>query len=359
MIPGRGFLWALVAAAASGQDRTVEENAPLVHPVAGKVSVWRSAADRVEPIEKPSRVAPADRVGTLTGAPAQFSAEGTLLVMLKGIRVSRDKGLALERKADRLVLRVYEGTVVVESYETQIELETPHGRVAGRQVYFIASVDEKSTRVVALEGKVTFSNDLGSVVVAEGSSSRVEGGKGPAAARAEGAPDLDWMRTTEAETNLLRNPGFEDGLEDWPADPNLHVREDREVFRGGRRSCRCRFRDVAPSNPVFAVKVARGALVPGGRYLLRFFVRTEACLRDGKPAEIKVVLDREGKGSWADSRFHFQVAGSEGTWAARRILFDATGSDFCFSVHTAMEPGLYGGTVWFDDFYLGRLPGRR
>ncbi len=167
------------------------------------------------------------------------------------------------------------------------------------------------------------------------------------------------MRAAEAETNLLKNPGFEDGLEDWPADPNLHVREDREVFRGGKRSCRCRFKDTAPSNPLFAMKTARGALVPGARYLLRFFVRTESYLRDGKPAELKVVLDREGKGSWADPRFHFQAPGSEGTWAARRILFDATGPDFCFSVHTGMEAGLYGGTVWFDDFYLGRLPLRR
>ncbi len=141
---------ALIAGAALAQDQTVAESHPLVHPLAGKVSVWRAVGDRIEPMEKPARVAPADRLGTLTGTPAQFSAEGALLVLLKGIRVSREKGLALERKADRLTLKVYEGTVVVESCEATIELETPHGRISGRQVYIIASVDEKSTRVVAL-----------------------------------------------------------------------------------------------------------------------------------------------------------------------------------------------------------------
>jgi hypothetical protein len=360
MFLGRGIGWAvIVAGTALAQDRTVADEIPLVHPVSGKAFVWRAAGDRLEALEKPSRVAPSDRLGTLLGTPAQFSADGSLLVLLKNIRVAREKGLALERKADRLVLRVYEGTVVVESYEAQVDLETPHGRVSGKQVYFIVSVEDGATRVATLEGKVTFANDLGSSVVTEGTSSRAEAGKGPSGARPDPIPEADWMRAVEAETNLLRNPGFEAGLEDWPADANLDVREDREVFRGGRRSCRCRFKDVTPSNPVFSVKTARGVLAPGARYLLRFFVRTEGLLRDGKPAALKLVLDREGKGSWADNRHHFVVAASEGAWAARRVLFDATSPDCCFSLHAAMEPGLTGGTVWLDDFYLGRLPGRR
>jgi hypothetical protein len=41
------------------------------------------------------------------------------------------------------------------------------------------------------------------------------------------------------------------------------------------------------------------------------------------------------------------------------VLFDAATRDCCFSLNAGMDPGLTGGTVWLDDFYLGRLLGRR
>jgi hypothetical protein len=48
MLLGRGVGWALlVARTAIAQDRTVADELPLIHPVTGKVHVWRAAGDRL------------------------------------------------------------------------------------------------------------------------------------------------------------------------------------------------------------------------------------------------------------------------------------------------------------------------
>src|SRR5688572_12840289 len=121
----RGLLFVLLIAL---QDPpTTEGPAPVaLQPVSGAIAVWRASGERTELLDKAGRVWPADRLGTASGEPGRFSTEGPLLVHLRNIRAASGKGLSIERKADRLALRLYRGTAIVESFESEIELETPH-----------------------------------------------------------------------------------------------------------------------------------------------------------------------------------------------------------------------------------------
>lgn len=320
----------------------------------GNLSVWRSAGDRVESIEKAGRVTSADRVGTPNGEPARFATEGALAVGLRGIRVSSGKGLALERRGDRLVLKLYKGTLVVESYESGIELETPFGKVAGKEVYFVATVDEKTTKVVALEGRVGFTNDLGTVTVGEGMTSEAESGKGPSPPRPSPSKDVEAVRTME-EGNLIRNPGFENRLEDWKIE-YLPIIDDTQVVHSGHRSMRTILKDYGPNQPITPPKTVKGGLKPGSRYLFRFYVRTENFLAAGKPAMFKLVLDRSGKNQGVDTQIHYLIPASEGAWSVHRYMFEATTTDLWFDIHCGVAPGPYSGTLWYDDFFLGEFP---
>jgi hypothetical protein len=116
------------------------------------------------------------------------------------------------------------------------------------------------------------------------------------------------------------------------------------------------FKDYPPNQPIFPPKLIKGALKPGTRYLFRFYVRTENFVAAGKPAEIKVVLDRNGKGTGVESQFHYLVPSSEGTWSVHRFMVEATTADFWFSMYCGNGPGPYSGTIWYDDFYLGEFP---
>jgi hypothetical protein len=333
------------------QDPTTVEGPPPVSvlPASGTLAVWRAVGDRTELLDKASKVWPADRLGTPGGEPARFTTEGPLLVHLKNIRAAAGKGLSIERKADRLALRLFKGTAIVESFESEIELETPFGKAAGRQVCFVATVDEGSAKVIAIEGRIRFSNDLGSVTLSEGQSTTIEKGKAP------DAPKTASHAEPEPAANLLRNPGFEEKFDDWPIvfEP---VAEDLKVYRSGRRSLRCSPKDWAASNPLIPPKAVKGVLKPGSRYLFRFFLRSEGWVRDGKPALIKIVVDAQSKGAMAPPHHHVEVPVSEGAWSARRVFFEALGPDATFHIHAATEAGLYSGTLWFDDFALVEFP---
>ena len=328
-----------------------------VQVVSGGLHAWRAGGEKIEAIDKAGRVSPADRLGTLTGDPARFSTEGSLVVQLRGIKVSPGKGLAVERRGGTLALRLYKGTLVVESYESDIEVETPFGKVQGKEVFFLATVDEKSTKVVALEGKVSFTNDMGAVTLGEGSSAEAEAGKAPGGPRPASPADLDSGRAAEA-SNLISNPGFENRLQDWkpPEWMRNNFAEDAKVFRSGRYSAKVTVENYPPNQPMVPGRFLRGLLKPGTKYLLRFYVRTEGFTAAGKPAEFKFVIDRTGKGSGRETAQHHLIPASEGVWTVHRFLVEATTPDLWFAMFCGDPAGPYVGAVYFDDFFLGEFP---
>jgi len=345
-----------LALLASTQDQTVpEEGSFPVQTLSGTLSIWRPGPNVIEKLEKAAHVSSRDRLGTATGDTARFSTDGPLVVLVKGVRVAPQKGLSLERKGGTMILQFHNGTLVVESYESPIELLTPHGKVSGKEVHFIVTADESSTRVVSLAGSPTFSNDLGEVTVGEGQSSQADRGKAPSKPKGAGRADTEVARAMESESNLLPNSGFEDGLTGWKATyPPLQ--EDAQVLRTGKRSCRCPIKLEGQSEPVLPPRMLKGVLKPGARYLMRFYVRTEAFRCNGKPGGLKFALDPNGRAAGADNAIHVLFEGSEGAWSARRLSFEATGPDLIFAVYTSNEQGSYTGTVWFDDFFLGEFP---
>jgi hypothetical protein len=352
---GTGVMGLCALAFRPQQTTTAPEEVIPLQVLSGTLHAWRAASAKIELLEKSTRASPQDRIGTVNGEAARFATEGPLTVLLRGIKVGKAAGLGIEHRAGKIVLKLYKGTLVVESYESEIEVETPFGKVAGRQVYFVATVDEKSTKVVALEGKVTFTNDLGSVTIGEGMAGEADKGKAPGAPRAPSVAEGEQARAAEAETNLIRNGGFEEKLQDWLID-FLPAQEDLKVVHSGIRSLRVSLNNTGASQPILPAKSVKGRLKAGTSYLLRFYVRTEKFERAGKPAEFKLGIDRSGKGQATDSKFHYEFQGSDGAWSARRITFEATGPDAWFAFFTGTAGGAYTGTMWFDDFYLAEIP---
>ena len=343
----------------TSQDQTVpEESSFPVQTLSGTLSVWRPGPNTTEKLEKSARISPRDRLGTPSGETARFATEGPLVVLVKGVRVAPQKGLSLERKDGRMILQFHNGTLVVESYESDIELVTPHGKVSGKEVHFIVTADESSTRVVSLGGTPTFSNDLGEVTIGEGQSSLAERGKAPSKAKAAGRPEIEVARTLEAEGNLIPNSGFEDGLTGWKSN-YPPIQEETQVVRSGKRSCRCPIKLQGQSEPVLPARTIKGVLKPGARYLLRFFVRTDAFQCNGKPGTLKFAFDPGGADLNSAAAIHSPFESSEGAWSARRFSFEAKGSDLALAVFTSTEDGAYSGTVWFDDFFLAEFPALR
>jgi hypothetical protein len=342
------------------QQTTTEESTLPVRPVSGTLSVWRASAGRAEPAGKQTRVAPADLLGTSDGSPARFETEGALRVLMRGIRVAADKGLSVRRDGTRIVLRLLKGTVVVESYESEVELDTPAGKVRGKDVCFVATADEKSTRVLAIEGTVTFTSDLGApaVAVPEGRSLEGEKGKAPGAPRAAAPAELEAARAQEADLNLLRNPGFENHLEEWGAADGLDVQSELKTVHSGKRSVRVVLKDWRANDPILPSRTVRGVLKPGTKYFLRFYVRTEGYVGPAGPALFKFGLDRTGKGVTRDSSTHWELPGSEGQWSARRVVFEATTPDLWMGFFAPTAGGPFQGSLWFDDFLLAELPSR-
>lgn len=345
------YMLVALASIALAQDtkQTEQEGIPIL-PLHGKIHIYTS---RLEPVEKETLVGQNDRIGTATGDAARFSTEGGLVVGMKGIKVAQGTGLGLSRNGGRLVLQLFEGNLVVESYESEIEVKTPHGRVEGKQVYFVVQVTEKATRVIAFEGKLTFTHDLGgTTTVDEGAAMDLTKKTGT---KVE-SPDLDWVSAAEGP-NLIKNPGFEEGMRDWNSRyPPLA--EDTKIVHSGKRSYKHVLQSVNPNSPLFPPQEIKGPLRAGSKYMLRFFIRTEKFMCDDKPAQFKLMIDLTGvaREKWPDTKHHYQFSGSDGAWTSRKVIFEAAGTDVAFGMDTGRAKGKYSGTVWFDDFALREVP---
>src|SRR5207248_2405879 len=151
------------------------------------------------------------------------------------------------------------------------------------------------------------------VTIVEGQSSQAEKGKAPSKPKPAGRAESEVARTLEAESNLIPNPGFEDGLTGWKSN-YPPILEDIQVVHGGKRSCKCPVKTEGQSEPVLPARTVKGVLKPGARYLVRFYVRTEAFLCNGKPGTLKFAFD-PGRALDADTAVHTPFEASEGAWS--------------------------------------------
>jgi len=347
------FCLVLVAGALSGQDEVLPENLPLVRPLRGTVRIWRPGKNTTEAVKTEIKVAKHDRLGTADGEFAAFSTLGDTVISLRGVQAGSDRGLTLERSAARLVMKIHEGKLVVESFEAEILVETAQGRVEGKAAYFLVEVKENKTRVVAIDGTLTFSNSIGAVTLQPDQESSAEKGAKPTPPKTVDAlPESQESDGAISPVNLIRNAGFEEGLKGWRADklqPQPRAVIDQTVFHSGKRSARLDVtnatRDVPKSNWLgFTQPVT---LIPGRRYFLRAYFRTET--RQGSIDPFLIIGDDKEIGVARG------LGAAEKKWILKRLIFTPKSADCGVSVQSEIQTERFDCTIWVDDFYLGEL----
>lgn len=338
----------LVAAAILLQDPpTRPEDFPTVRPVLGELRAWRAAAKRAEAVREETPVHPDDRLGTARDQAATFAAPGDTLVTLRGVETGPDKGLSIERVDKRLTLKLREGRLVLESVEADIEVETAQGRAVAKKAYFLIEARESSTRVVVLDGQITFRNSLGAVTVGAGQETSASKDGAPQEPKAASPRDLV---DPEAPRNLIQNPGFEARtLAPWTSGEGSVPSLDTTRRHSGDRSIRL---DIAGSGPGRKYLSFRQSVevVPGRRYLLRAYVLSEC-----RAGRFQPVIDLEGateekgkRSSWDDD--------ATGRWVMRRTILVAKERTLLVSLEAKAEADRFEGSVWGDDFFLCELP---
>lgn len=326
----------------------------LVRPVRGDIWVWRAEAKKLEASGAETRVMQEDRVGTPRGEYGMFLTEGGVAVSLKGVKVDRDRGLSVERSGGRLVIKLYEGRMVLDVRETDLVIETPHGRVESRKAYFVIDVTVKGTKVVVIEGTLAFTNSLGTVELGPEQESFAAKDKKPTVAQpTELQRELKDFLEAERSQNLLRNGGLEEGLEGWGTSAykgvTIHSIDDRISYTG-RRSIRF---DITSAKVSFEGELIAPNfmqdvnVVPGWKYLVRAFFRVET--REGEPV-IPLLCIKHGE------RKTESVGPAEKVWRLTRMTFAGKESKdqifLCFKVKSKK----FDFTVWADEFCLIEIP---
>lgn len=353
----RGLVPTLLAALLlSAQDDTQTSNAPEIEPSIGDLRVWRARSKQIEKVMAKVRVEPADRIGSTGGAVARLSLMSQVLITLRGVQAAADQGLAVEGIKPKFQLKLYRGSILVECVEAEVEVASPHGRVSGRAVSFLLEVTPQATRVVAVDGEITFTSSLGTVQLEPGQTTLARQTQGPEnKAPANLERELSWVAAAEGPLNLVPNPGFEQALSGWTTDPyqgRPMPKADDTVRHTGKASARI---DIPAGHTALPRCPLRTdlRLTPGIRYFLRVYIRLENYTIDGREGEVKVhawfATDKSPR------NFESNAVRGQGRWLCARIIFTAPDAVFGLGVPRFEEARKYTGTVWIDDVYLAPL----
>ena len=362
---------------AFGQDPTLPDKLPEVNPLSGEVVILRAAGKKAERVTQVSKVFPQDRVGTTAGGPGRISIETGCVVTLRGVTAAEGEGLTAARVGKTLTVKLHHGNVLVETFAVEMSLETPHGTVDAKSAYFLAEVGRDSTRIVVLDGELKVSNDLGKLDVGSGDTvvmkKKAELAKSPPA---ESAREIADASALEEPFNLIKNPGFELDLKEWASQRYANkplVTIDEKIFHRGRKSARIQLPDISlfpPTLPpdgsgetnsaLYTLQDAR-VLKQGGRYLLRFWIRTENFTVNGQAAPFKFLSRALAFPDMSPLAKYSVITcpSAEKKWVCVRFIVEArlTGDRFGFNLPDGPSgSGVFGGSVWLDDFFLAPLP---
>jgi hypothetical protein len=358
------------------QDATTPDRLPELGPLSGEILIWRPQTKRAEKLAQAAKVTPQDRVGTPGGNLGRVSIDAGCVVTLKGVTATEGDGLSVERVGKTLTVRLHHGRILVDTFAVDLALETPQGRVEAKSAYFLAEVSRESTRLIAIDGELKISNDLGKVDVGAGDTVVVRKGAEPA----KGPPadpdrDLAGVAAAEEPFNMIKNPGFELDLKDWSslryANKPLATIDDK-VLHGGKKSVRIQFPNIALTPDVVPTDAAGEgqtalytlldgkAIKAGARYLLRFWIRTEDYTIDGKPAALSflsrgLVLP-EGKGGFFSKCL---CPPAQKKWRCVRFVLEGEAGNNRYGLNFPdLDKGAFSGSIWLDDFFLAPLPAR-
>lgn len=344
----------LLLCAAFQDPSTTADALPLVRPVRGELLAWRKTDAKAVPVTKETRIAPADRLGTRDGDYAAFSTEAGSIVALKGVRTGAERGLGLERRENKLVFRVFEGKVAVQTFEEGLQIETPQGQIAANKSYFLVEVEKDRTKVVAVDGEVTFTTSLGTVVVESGRETVAEAGKKPSAPRiADVGRATEEFSRHEAPSNLVKNAGFEDGLKEWgPTHFYSAGKKQTDLETGlahsGRACMRLDLHSRVQGEKIGQMRFAAQELtaVPGKKYLLRAYFRSD--VREGQIVPRIGIGGLESPDSW--------LVPCDKNWKLKSMIVTARDRLLSVQIQVDMLTDKYDGSIWVDDILLSELP---
>jgi hypothetical protein len=341
------MLWA-AAALIPSQDPTTSEELPAIRPIQGDLHLWNAAKDKLTPVTELVRVNPKDRIGTRKDKLGLFATQDGSLISLSEVEVAHDRGLALERTKDKLVIKLYKGKILLDAYQSGFRVETPNGVVEGDRGCSVIQVDGVKTKVWVLAEKLTFVSPLGKVTLEGGQESTAERGTRPSDPK---PTDVD-KATGEfsgltSPGNLVKNPGFEDGLKDWAIDSPKGVSLDNAVSHSGRNCVRLELSDrMAGSGGRGWLGFKQNlGLIPGRRYVVRAYLRQE--IRSGS---VKAYLSIEAQGGTK-----WTADPSEKGWVRVGGVYTAPSGGFRISVEALIESEHYDAVIWADDFLITEL----
>ena len=308
-------------------------------PLSGDVQVWRHKTKKPEKAAGKVTVQPEDRIGTGTGVVSRISIDADVVLILKGVEANDNAGLSAAHVGKKLRLKLYKGSAVVESVEAEVSVETPHGKVEGKTVYFLLEVQPDKSRIVAVDGTLAFTTTLGRLTLEGGESVTADGKKPPVKGT---MTDADRVSTTSGEpaVNLIQNPGFEENLSEWIGP--LAAVDDKAL--SGKKCARVDVPNPPPGKYILW-QGHYGILTAGTRYLFRAWVRAD------KEGTVTLafnwsVKDQAFKG---EARRTFPV--TPGAWKCVRFFVTPQADGY----ELVVLPGA-AGTLRFDDFFLSPLP---
>ena len=349
----RLLVWALVLAApVVAQDGTTTDALPTVRSVTGDLHVWRHAQDKLDAVKDAVRVAPGDRLGTRKDKFGLLVTDEGTMISLSGVEVGHERGLSLERTKGQLLIKIHKGKIVLESFQTAVRVETPNGAVEGSRAHLVVQVEGEKTKVTAVDGTFSFSNSLGTVKVEGGQESSADRTTRPSEPkRADVEKAVGEVAPIEGQ-NLIKNPGFEDGLTNWAAEP-IDGREAialENAGHAGGRSVRLEIsnRVFGKERPTWLGFKQNLALTSGKKYLFRAYVRLET--REGAVKPFCSI------GAIGGPRWMVDPA-EKGWRRVGGVYAVEAGGDVRhrISIEVQIETEKYDAMLWADDFMLLEL----
>jgi hypothetical protein len=329
---------------------TTSEELPSIRAVQGDLHVWNSAKDKLAPVTEPVRVAPNDRIGTRKDKLAVLALQDGSLISLSEVDVGREKGLALERTKDKLVIKLYKGKIAVETFQTGLRVETPHAVVEGSRSVCVVQVDGKKTKIMPLDGTLAVVNPMGSVKVEAGQESTVEKGTKPSDPKPADVEKATSDLTIPTSSQLIKNPGFEEGLKEWhveQVDGKDAIMLESGVAHSGKHSARVelssRIYGKHPGGWLGLKQVVR--LVPGKKYLFRAYVRLE--LREGMVQPYFTIAAQNGP--------RWTVDPAEKSWQRIGGIYTPDTDSNRVSIEADPKTERFDALLWVDDILLLEL----
>jgi rhomboid protease GluP len=156
----------------------------------------------------------------------------------------------------------------------------------------------------------------------------------------------------EADQGLIKNRGFEDGLEGWSRnndDPHIRIEFDTDIVREGRQALR-----VTAPHPADIGLYQEVLLKPGRWYRFSGWVRTRG-------------LDPHGSSVYGTFHIHARAIndfiakgpnhGSDTEWTKVSLTFQARGDGLTRICLFVVGFGRGTGTAWFDDLKVVEVSG--